>query len=160
MKRLSDAEIRRLLNHLRDQITDFKDFAEIEDELRGEFAEEFLREPEILSYFPALQEQMEINSVKWVLRIIPHARLRMTQRAVSQATVRSFFQRFIEFCDARGEVVTTGPYAIRGRAKPRDAILTLRFDIDVVSDETGQAHLVTVVIGQSDSGRETTVDLS
>ena len=44
MGRLRDEEIRRLLRYLRQQIEDQEYLAEIEDELRGEDAEEFLRE--------------------------------------------------------------------------------------------------------------------
>ena len=44
MSRLREEEIRRLLRYLRQQIEDQEYLAEIEDELRGEDAEEFLRE--------------------------------------------------------------------------------------------------------------------
>ena len=51
MPSLRDDEIRRLLKFLRGKTQDAEKLAFIEDELRGDFGSEFLREPEILSYF-------------------------------------------------------------------------------------------------------------
>jgi hypothetical protein len=52
MARLREEEIRRLLSYFRQRIQDTDRLAEVEDELRGEYAEEFLREPDVLVYFP------------------------------------------------------------------------------------------------------------
>lgn len=159
MSRLNQAEVRRLLSYLRDRVAEVEVLAQIEDELRGEYAEEFLREPELLAYFPSVQEEMEINGVKWMLRVIPHAHLRMAQRGIKMESMVNLFQRFIGFCAASGELITTGPHSIFSRAKTREAVVTLRFDVDFVSDERGQAHVVTVFIGRSRSGRETEIEL-
>src|SRR5947209_4807199 len=151
MSRLRDVEIRRLLRYLRQQIEDQEYLAEIEDELRGEEAEEFLREPELLAYFPEQAEELIVVSSRWVLRIIPHAYLRMVQRGIRQAAVVNVFKRFVEKCAAEEQVITTSPYTIFGRPTPRATKLTLRVDVDVVADTRVQAHLVTVIIGRTDA---------
>lgn len=124
--------------------------AEIEDELRGDYAEEFLREPDLLACFPAQIEEMVAASAKWRLRIIPHAYLRMVQRGIKQTTVADIFKRFIEKCAADEQVVTTGPYTIFDCPAPRAMGMTLRVDVDVVSDAGGQAHIVTLFFGRGD----------
>jgi len=159
MSRLDQAESRRLLSHLRNRIADAETLARFEDELRDEYAEEFLRDPELLAWFPMLQEEVEINGRRWLLRVIPHAHLRMVQRGIRIETVLNLFQRFVEFCAANGETIVTGPYAVYGRVTSREASLTLRFDIDVVSDDNGQAHVVTVFIGRGGAGIATEIEL-
>lgn len=159
MSRLDQAEARRLLSYLRNQIADIETLAYIEDELSGEYAEEFLREPDLLAWFSPLQEEIEINGVIWLLRGIPHAHLRMVQRGIKMGTLLNLFQRFVQFHAASGELITTGPYSVFERARPRDATITLRFDVDLVNDEGGQAHVVTVFIGRSHSGVETEIEL-
>lgn len=159
MSRLDQAEALRLLSYLRNRITDIETLASIEDELRGEYAEEFLREPELLAWFPPLQEEVEINGMIWLLRVIPHAHLRMVQRGIKMDTLLNLFQRFIQFHEASGELITTGPYSVFERPKPREATVTLRFDVDLVSDEGGQAHIVTVFTGRGHSGVETEIEL-
>jgi|SRR5437870_1627473 len=83
MARLRTEEVRRLMNYLSQQIRDPKRLAEIEDALRDEYAEEFLREPELLVYFPEHTAEIFASGANWRLRIIPHALLRMVQRATS-----------------------------------------------------------------------------
>jgi len=150
MGRLRDEEIRRLLRYLRQRIEDQEYLAEIEDELRGEGAEEFLREPELLAYFPEQIAELIAASAKWLLLIIPHAYMRMVQRGIRQAAVVNLFKRFVEKCVAEEQVISAGPYTIFGRPTPRAKTITLRVDVDVVADTSGQAHLVTVVIGRTD----------
>ncbi|SRR6266545_1833910 len=159
MSRLDQAEARRLLSYLRNRIADIETLAHIEDELRGEYAEEFLREPELLAWFPPLQEEIEINGMIWLLRVIPHAHLRMVQRGIKMGTLLNLFQRFVQFHTANGALITTGPYSVFERAKPREATVTLRFDVDLVNDEGGQAHVVTVFIGRGHSGVEPEIEL-
>jgi hypothetical protein len=154
---MNQAELRRLLNHLRNQISDSELLAKIQDELRGEDAAEFLREPDLLAHFPVLQDEIEIAGVKWVLRVIPHAHLRMVQRGIGIDSVMNLFQRFVEYCEATGELITTGAYSVSGRPKPRGARIILRFDVDFLSDEQGKAHVITVVIGHSRTGAETVI---
>jgi hypothetical protein len=157
MGRLRNEEVRRLLRHLRQYVEDADRLAEIEDELRGEDAEEFLREPDLLAYFPELSEELTAGHVLWRLRVIPHAHLRMVQRGMTLKAVLSLFSRFIEVCEASGQIITAGPYTIFGRPTPHDAVTTLRLDVDTVTDASGQAHVVTVFIGRSDMGERTEV---
>jgi|ERR1041384_3822020 hypothetical protein len=151
MSRLRDDEIRRLLRYLHQQVEDQEYLAKIEDELRGADAEEFLREPELLAYFPEQTEELIAAGAKWILRIIPHAYLRMVQRGIQQTAVVSMFKLFVEKCAAEEQVITVGPYTIFGRPMTRAKTLTLRVDVDVVADTSGQARLVTVVIGRTNA---------
>lgn len=70
MAELRDDEIRRLIGYLRGQIREAERLAQIEDELRGEFGAEFLREPEILSHFPEQILELLIANTNWRLKII------------------------------------------------------------------------------------------
>ena len=99
MARRRDDEVRRLLAYLRRRIGDPAALSEIEGELRGEYGTEYLREPGVLAYFPALEEEVTSAGGRWRLRVIPHARLRMVQRGVSLPTVVGVFERFLERCD-------------------------------------------------------------
>jgi hypothetical protein len=157
MGQLRHEEVRRLLRHLRERIDDPERLAEIEEELRGEFAEEFVREPDLLIYFPEITEEFVIANSQWRLRFIPHVHLRMIQRGLKQADLSALFRRFIEMCTASGQVVTIGSYSIWGRPRPRSAMVTVRADVDVVNDESGQAHVVTVFIGRGDTEDSTEV---
>jgi hypothetical protein len=150
MARLREEEIRRLLSYFRQQIQDIDRLAEVEDELRGEYAEEFLREPEVLVYFPEQPEEITALSAKWVLRIIPYTRMRMVQRGIKQAAVTALFRRFIESCATSGEIIITGHYTIFGRPTPRSSLITLRADVDLVVDTGGQAHTVTIFVGRGE----------
>ncbi|MGH9845064.1 MAG: hypothetical protein ACREEM_40630 [Blastocatellia bacterium] len=156
---MNQAELRRLLSHLRNRIADAATLARFEDELRDEYVEEFLRDPELLDWFPLLQEEMEISGRRWMLRVIPHAHLRIVQRGIRIETVLNLFQRFVEFCAANGEPIATRPYAVYSRVNSREATLTLRFDVDFVSDESGRAHVVTVFIGRGGLGIATEIEL-
>lgn len=157
MGQLRHEEVRRLLRHLRERIDDPKRLAEIEEELRGEFAEEFIREPDLLIYFPEITDEIVIANSQWRLRFIPHVHLRMVQRGIKQADLSTLFRRFIETYLATGQVITIGSYSIWGRPIPRTATVTLRADVDVVSDESGQAHVVTVFMGRGDTEDSTEV---
>jgi hypothetical protein len=119
MSRLDQVEARHLLSYLRNRGTDIETLAQIEDELRGEYADEFLREPELLAWFPPLQDEIEINGAIWLLRIIPHAHLRMVQRGIKMDTLLNLFQRFVQFQAASGALITTGPYSVFERARQR-----------------------------------------
>src|SRR5947208_174655 len=71
MARLRTEEVRRLMIYLSQQIRDPKRLAEIEDALRDEYAEEFLREPDLLVYFPEHTAEIFASGANWRLRIIP-----------------------------------------------------------------------------------------
>src|SRR5947209_4794398 len=114
MGSLRDDEVRRLLKHLNRCVDDDERIAEIEEELRGEFGQEFLREPDLLIYFPELSDKFIAANVQWTLRVIPHAHLRMVQRGLKQVEISALFRRFIESYAADGQVITTGPYSIWG----------------------------------------------
>lgn len=147
MPYLRDAEVRRLLAYLRRQITDTGRLAEIEDILRSEETEEFLREPNLLAYFPALTESFAAGGVAWRLRLIPHAHLRSIQRGLPVQSIVGLFRRFVDYNQQQGASLTPGAYTITGRPAPRERTVTLRVDVDEVSDTEGAAHVVTVVIG-------------
>lgn len=147
MSRLRDDEIRRLISYLRRQISDETILAEIEDTLRSDEAQEYLREPEILAYFPLIVENFRISGVGWNLRIIPHAHLRSVQRGLPVPTLASLFRCFVEFSNQQGVAITAGNYSVTARPAPRERRITVRFDVDQVTEEAGVAHVVTVVIG-------------
>ncbi len=142
-----DDEIRRLVSHLRRQISDESILAEIEDTLRSDESAEFLREPEILDYFPELTEDLDAGGMRWRLRVIPHAHLRSVQRGISIRVVTSLFRRFVEFSNQQAVSITIGNYSVTARPAPRERRVTIRFDIDEVSEAEGAAHVVTVVFG-------------
>ncbi len=149
MSALRDDQVRRLLAHLRRQITDAKQLAEIEDMLGSDEAEEFLREPELLHYFPALSEEFLLESVTWRLRIIPHAHLRIVQRGLSVHSVVQMFRRFLKFNAGQDVLITPGAYTVTGRPAPRERLVTLRIDVSEVAEDEGKAHIVTVIIGRT-----------
>jgi hypothetical protein len=157
MGSLRHEEVRRLLKHLRGQVDSEERLAAIEDELRSEFAEEFLREPDLLVYFPELSEEFVADGALWRLRFIPHAHLRMIQRGLKQSDLTALFRRFVETYAANRQVITIGPYNIWGRLKPRAPTTTLRIDVDVVNDQSNQAHVVTIFLGRGDTEDSTDV---
>src|SRR5215207_7707184 len=128
MAGLRDDEVRRLLTHLRRRIGDSGALAQVEDELRGEYAAEYLREPGVLAYFPALEEELGTSGGRWQLRVIPHAHLRMVQRGVGLPEVMKIFGRFVERCAGRGELIIPGPHTILSNQGSRRGPLTLRID--------------------------------
>lgn len=156
---LPEDEIRRLVSYLRPLIQDVETLAAIEDELRSEDAEEFLREPDLLNYFPALIEKLLLCETNWQLRVIPHARLRMVQRGISWETLLDLFRRFVEYAHSEGFPVLPGPYAITGWQDLRSALITLRLDIDVVDEGETKAHVVTLVFGRSESGSSNVIEV-
>jgi hypothetical protein len=148
MGRLRTEEVRRLLRYLSERVGNPEQLAEIEDALRDEDADEFLREPHLLTYFPEQTVEIAAAGAKWQLRIIPHALLRMVQRGISQTGVSELFRRFVEAYSASEQVIVTGPYTIFGRT--RGKLITLRADVDLSLDESGEAHAVTVLVGRGD----------
>lgn len=159
MSYLRDDEIKRLLAYLRVMVEDEETLASIEDVLRSDEATEYLREPEILAYFPALTETLGIAAVRWSLRVISHAHLRSVQRGISTSTIASLFRRFVEFSGQQNVTLTTGNYAVTARPAPRLRPVTIRFDVDNVSDTQGAAHVVTVVVGVTAEADENTFEI-
>ena len=155
MVQLRDDEVRRLISYLRKQTDDLEALAAIEDELRDDEAEDFLRAPEILTYFPALTEAVTCLDKTWQLLVLPHAHLRMVQRGVKKQAVVDIFSRFIEYCAAEGELITIGTYAIYDQA----ASITLRIDVDSIAEAGGNSHVVTVFSGHSYRPNQTEVIL-
>lgn len=153
-------EVSRLLKYLRERIEDQDQLAQIEDELSGESAEEFIREPEILAWFPQLSDEFVVGITRWKLRVIPHAHLRMIQRGMNLSDVSGLFRRFIETFSAVGEEVIVGGYVISGRPKARAASMTLRVDVDSITDEFAQSHVVTIYLGRGDTEGATLIELS
>src|SRR5215213_7642093 len=147
---LRHEEVLRLLRHLRGRVESAERLAEIEDELRGEFAEEFLREPDLLIYFPEISDEFIADGGLWRLLFIQHAHLRMVQSGLSKYDISTLFSRFIEKYARSGQAIAVGPYNIWGCPKPRASTVTLRADIDTLDDEDNRAHVVTVFMGRGD----------
>lgn len=154
---LRHEEVLRLLRHLRGRVESADRLTEIEDELRGEFAEEFLREPDLLVYFPEISDEFIAGGALWRLRFIPHAHLRIVQRGLNQSDLLILFRRFVEKYAESGQIITVGPYNIWGRPKPRASTVTLRADVDVIDGEDNQAHVVTVFMGRGNTEDSTDV---
>lgn len=159
MAELRDDEIRRLLKYLRKEIQDKEKLSQIEDELRSDFAAEFLREPEILSNFKQQILELPINETNWHLQIIGYTKLRMVQRSIGQNTIVNLFTRFVEFCDAVKQPIIISAYTIYGKDKPRGSAITLRIDVDEIDDKQGAAHTVTVFVGRGGSNETEAINL-
>ncbi len=95
---LRDDEIRRLLKFLNSQIPNKEKLALIENELRGDFGAEILREPEFLNYFPAMLTEFVFDEMQWKLRVIPYTKMRMVQRGIRLGAVKLLFTHFLKFC--------------------------------------------------------------
>jgi hypothetical protein len=159
MALLRREEVLRLLNYLRERIDNPNQLAPIEDELSGEFAQELLREPEILAFFPELTEEFLVSTTRWKLRVVSHAHLRMIQRGIKLSDLSMLFRRFLE-TSAAGEVISVGSYVITGRPRARAPRMSLRVDVDSITDELGHSHVVTVYLGRGDSENMTLIELN
>ncbi len=151
MPNLRNEEVRRLLKHLREQIQDTEKLAYIEDELRSNFGVEFLREPEILSYFHS--ETVSVGV--WQLKIISYTQMRMTQRGIRVEEIINLFERFLHYCEAEQQLISIGAYTIFGKSAISGHFLTLRIDVDT----TNEAHTVTIFIGRGDTTQTTKIEL-
>jgi hypothetical protein len=151
MAELKDEEIRRFISFLKDIVNE-EVLSAIEGELRSEDREDFIREPEFLSYFSTRFVEIE----NWRLRIIPYTQMRMIQRGIKISLVVEIFRRFIEYCRANNEIITVGAYSILKKIEKKT--VTLRIDVDEINDNSGEAHTVTVFIGYGDT--ENTIFLS
>lgn len=148
---LRDDEIRRLLKFLGSIIPDKAKFASIEDELRGDFGQEILREPEILDYFSAEIIDIQFDETDWQLRVIPYTKMRLTQRGINSETLRILFSKFLKFCKENNLIISKGAYTIVGKPKPRASLLTLRIDVDEIEEVSAKAHTVTIFVGHGDT---------
>ena len=159
MSALRDIEIRRLLKFLHGQIQDEQTLAAVEDELRGDYGAEFLREPEFLSYFST--ETILIVKVErvWKLKIISYTQMRMMQRGIKQREIINLFERFLEFCESENQIISVGAYTIFGKSNTRSSPLTLRIDVDKVEKDENRAHTVTIFIGRGDTSETIEVNL-
>lgn len=151
MARLPDIEVRRLLAYLKNRIADREQLSIIEDELRGEDGTDFLREPEFLPYFSASNVELVVDNASWQLRIIAYTNMRMIQRGISQEIVVDIFKRFVEFCRENHEIIIVGAYTIFSKSATQNKPLTLRIDVDAISDDEGKAHTVTVFVGSGNT---------
>jgi hypothetical protein len=142
---LKDFEIRRFLGYLRTQAIDNEQLLVIEDELRSEIGNEIIREPEFLRNFKT--EIIEFEN--WELKIIPYTKMRMIQRGITLQTIINLFSRFIEKCESNNDLITLGAYTIFGKFNNKQ--ITLRLDVDSISDEKGEAHTVTVFVGSGNT---------
>lgn len=159
MSALRDDEIRRLLKFLRGQIQDSAKLAFIEDELRSDFGAEFLREPEILSYFRAETISISNLSEIWKLKIIAYTQMRMTQRGIKIGEIINLFERFLKFCETENQIISVGAYTIFGKSNISGSLITLRIDVDKAEETENEAHTVTVFIGRGDLTQTTEINL-
>lgn len=148
MAKLKNEDIRRFINFLKKN-TDEEIISAIEEELKGE---DFIREPEFLSYFSTSLIEIE----NWRLKIIPYTAMRMIQRGIKMNAIVDIFKQFLEHCRLNEEVITIGAYTILSKTEKK--IVTLRIDVDKITDKEGEAHTVTVFIGYGNA--ENTVLLS
>lgn len=158
MAKISDAEVRRLLSHIKVYV-DEKVLAEIEDELRGDEAEEYLREPDLFKFFPEIFDEFTATGKSWKLRVIQHARLRMVQRGIKLSDASAFLCSFANLYHAQEQPLFTGHYALYGRVKARNLYVTIRIDVDLITDVEGEAHVVTVHSGRGNTEGMIEVDL-
>lgn len=158
MAKISDAEVRRLLSYLK-QYIDAENLAGIEDELRGDYADDYLRDEDLLKFFPELNEEIFLAQKKWKLRVIQHAHLRMIQRGIKLSDVVIFFRSFVESSSAKDEAIFIGHYALHGYLKQRKLFITLRVDIDTIAGITGEGHIVTVYMGRGNTEGMIEIDL-
>lgn len=114
MSVLRDGEIWRLMKFLRGQIEEIEKLSFIEDELRGDFGTEFLRESELISYFPAEIFEISAPETVWKLKIISYTRMRMTQRGIGVKEIITLFEKFLRHCADRNQIITVGAYTIFG----------------------------------------------
>jgi hypothetical protein len=149
---LKNNEVRRLIAHLRKQINEETLLSEIENNLFSEDGNELIREPEFLQYFSETFISIAINKTDWTIKIIPYTQMRMVQRSLNQQKITNLFTRFIEICEAKSETITIGAYTIF------DKSMTLRIDVDEISDEKGVAHTVTVFVGKGNT--ENTISIN
>lgn len=147
MAKLKSEEVRRLTTYLRKQAGGVGQIEFIEDELRGEDAAEFIREPEVLAYFTESEIEINFEKTRWILKIIRYTHLRMVQRGISREAVVRLFEKFLEFCRSNDEIIMVGAYTIFGKIDSPSKSVTLRIDVDNVSDWKGEAHTVTVFVG-------------
>lgn len=147
MAKLKNDEIRRLTAYLKKHADDAGRIKFIEDELHGEDATDFVREPEFLSYFTESEIEISFEETRWILRVIRYTHLRMVQRGISREIIAELFGKFLEFCRGNDEVIAVGAYTIFGKIDSRSKLITLRIDVDEVSDQKGAAHTVTVFVG-------------
>lgn len=147
---LKDIEIRRFISYLSSIIGE-NEIAVIEDDLRSEDGAEIIREPDFLKFFATDILEIKTDEVFWQLKIIPYTNLRMIQRGIKREIVELLFTKFLQ----KVENVTVGAYTIYGKAKDRK--ITLRIDVDNISDEEGKAHTVTVFVGSGDTNETISV---
>jgi len=72
--RLREAEVRRLVAHLRARVSP-GELAEIEDTLCSEEGADYLRRRVLLQYFPSIEVVLAISVLRWLVRITSHAHL-------------------------------------------------------------------------------------
>ena len=158
MGKISDAEVRRLVSHLKGYIDD-EELANIENELREETAEEFLIDQELLKFFPEISDEFSAEGKKWKIRVISHAHLRMVQRGIKLNDVSTFFRAFGKQYAAEAQTISVGNYALFGRLKSRSISVTVRIEINSATDDNGDGHVVTVYVGRGNTEGMTKVDL-
>ncbi len=158
MSALADAEIRRLIKFLREQV-DAENLAFIEDEMRSEFGLEFLRESDIHSYFPNKIIEISVSEIVWKLKIISYTRMRMTQRGIGEEEIIALFESFLRHCTNENQTITVGAYTIYGKPTPRGAALTLRIDVDETDENENRAHTVTIFVGRGEAAQTEEINL-
>jgi len=94
----------------------------------------------------------------WILRVRPHAHLRMVQRGIQQAHLEAVFKRFVETMEATGELMIVGRYRISTRLR-RGPRVNFRIDVEEVETTGGRARLVTVFTGTAFDDESISIEL-
>jgi hypothetical protein len=143
---LTGAEIRRLLSRLR--FLPQERLAEIEDRLRSQEGPAYVgsASSELLQYFGEYGMRLLAANQVWILRVLPHAHLRMVQRGIQPAHLETVFRRWVETMEAAGELLIVGRYRVSARLR-RGPKVHFRFDVEEAQTTGGRARLVTVFTG-------------
>jgi hypothetical protein len=159
MSELADAEVRRLIKFLRREIEDIEKLSFIENELRSEFGEEYLRESDIYSYFSNKTVEFIISEDIWKLKIISYTQMRMTKRGIKEKEIVELFDKFLRKYAEKEQIISTGAYSIFGRTAESKSPLTLRMDVDDCAENENNAHTVTVFVGRGNTFETVEVNL-
>jgi len=143
---LTEAEIRRVLSRLR--FLPKERLAEIEDRLRSKEGPAYIgsASSELLQFFGEYWMRVVAADQIWILRVPPHAHLRMVQRGMKESHLETVFKQLVETMEAAGELIIVGRYRVSARLR-RGPRVNFRIDVEEVEATGGRARLVTVFTG-------------
>jgi hypothetical protein len=148
MARITDVEVRRLVSHITGRVTPAR-LLELEDELRSDFATEFLREPEILEYFDELTSHFSAVQIVWTVLCTSHAHLRIVQHGIQFVHVTNCFEKLVNRYFSENPSVFTGNLSIVSKVPKSKGISTIRANIvDPLGLFEGTVRIITVFPGR------------